>query len=211
MDGFILKKVEINVVTGAGTNSSLRSSNFNKGIASDRSTQRIGNRLQEEKKKRLDPAVVTVTPERKESNKKRTERLNNLAEGTLAETQLVLQQTTETQADGKDGSKQMNPMAAKVFKISPSKDAAIKRKFDLRHIRKLTKQKMGNEDSAAKNRNKEYEKKYMCPPKVKPSTMTDKEVKRRTGFNRICAKSVNIWILLSSHGWRSGTPPGITS
>ena len=27
------------------------------------------------------------------------------------------------------------------------------------------------------------EKKYECPPKVKPATMTDKEVKRRTGFN----------------------------
>ena len=126
--------------------------------------------------------MVITTPKRKESKKKRIERLKNLAEGTLAETQLVLQQTTVTQSDGEDGSKQMNPMVAKVFEIISSKDAASIRKFDLRRIGKPTKQKMGSEDSVAKNRNKEYEKKYMCPPKVKPSTMTDKEVKRRTGF-----------------------------
>ena len=33
-------------------------------------------------------------------------------------------------------------------------------------------------DTASKVR----EKKYECPPKVKPATMADKEVKRQTGF-----------------------------
>ena len=69
-DGWIYsQKVELDVVTGAGTKSSLRSSNSNKGIASDRSAQRIGNRLQEERKKLLDPEVVTVTPKKTESKK----------------------------------------------------------------------------------------------------------------------------------------------
>ena len=182
-DGWIYsQKNEMDVVTGAGTKSTLRPSTSNKGIASDRSAQRIGNRLQEQRKKLLDSAVFTVTPKRKESNKKRTERLKNLAEGTLAETQLVLQQTTETQSDVKNGSNVMNPVAAKVFEITPSKDETSKRKFDLRRIGKPTKRKMGNEESAAKNANKEYEKKYMHPPKVKPNAMTDKEVKRQTGF-----------------------------
>ena len=182
-DGWIYsQKIEVNVVTGAGTKSSLHSSDSNKGIASDRSVQRIGNHLQKEKKKLSDPAVVAVPPKRNESNKKRTERLKNLAEGTLAETQMVLQQTSETHSDEEGDSKQINPMTAKVFEMTSTKDKTGKRKFSLLRIGKPKKRKMGNEGSAPKETKHEYEKKYMCPPKVKPTTMTDKQVKRRTGF-----------------------------
>ena len=66
-DGWIYsQKVEIDVVTGAGNKLSLRPSNSNKGITSDRSVQRIENRLQEEEKL-LDPAVVAANLHRKDS------------------------------------------------------------------------------------------------------------------------------------------------
>ena len=70
-------------------------------------------------------AAVAVTPNKKETELERAERLKNLAEGTLADTRLVLQQTVETNLEDESKGKQMNPVTAKVFGIMSPEESHL--------------------------------------------------------------------------------------
>ena len=76
----------------------------------------------------------------------------------------------------------MNPMTAKSFGMASPEDVAAKKKFDLRRIGSRTRRKLVDGSPKKDTANKVREKNCESPPKVKPATMTDEEVKRRTGF-----------------------------
>ena len=84
--------IEINVVVGADAKSSLTPSADNKGLASDRHKEQVGNKLQKQKNTYRD----YNTKNSKANSKKRiAEGVLKQAEGLVAETLLALQQAVE--------------------------------------------------------------------------------------------------------------------
>ena len=176
------QKIELKIVTGAGTKSSLSASESNKGVSYDRYHQREGNLLRMEKKKLFMASALGANA--KETVLERHNRLRNAAEGEAAETKLVLQQTVECNFEDDDKCMPMNLMTAKAFGMIPPKEG-LKREFGLRRVGKPTKRKLSGDDSQPKKVWNEYGRKDILPPKFLPSTMKTKDVKRKTGFKDV--------------------------
>ena len=182
----ISERFSFDVISGAGESSSLLPSMATKGVASTRAVSRILSDVQEKAKKAPSPVTVTPTTENK---LQRERRLREEAEGTAAETVMVMQQVVECNSI-EESPVPINPVVARIAGIVTPTPKVPPRK-----------RKFSSNDTSTGALDKSREKLTRTadlPPSVLPNIKAS-EVKRRTGFENVSAMLAYIVVVTNGN------------